>query len=107
MVNQNQRVEIVFANLTGMSHPMHIHGHVFEVTKINGIPVNNGPLRDTVLVFPGTSVTVQFDANNPGNWLLHCHMIYHQAAGMMTLVDYKNYPPPDLKAIKETWSETH
>ena len=106
-IKQNQRVEIVFTNLTGMSHPMHIHGHVFEVTEINGVLVKDGPLRDTVLVLPNSSVVVQFDANNPGNWLLHCHMIYHQAGGMMTLVDYTGYKHPDLEAVKKAWLQTH
>jgi FtsP/CotA-like multicopper oxidase with cupredoxin domain len=71
-----------------MSHPMHLHGHSFQVIGINGKSLN-GALRDTVLVPPKSSVTVAFDANNPGIWYLHCHILWHLAAGMATLVQYE------------------
>ena len=74
-------------NASDLSHPMHLHGHSFQVIDINGRALN-GALRDTVLVTPGTSVTVAFDANNPGLWYLHCHVLWHLAAGMATLVQY-------------------
>jgi FtsP/CotA-like multicopper oxidase with cupredoxin domain len=86
-VKPGQRVALKFVNDTGMSHPMHLHGHSFQVIDINGRALN-GALRDTVLVTPGTSVTVAFDANNPGLWYLHCHVLWHLAAGMATLVQY-------------------
>ena len=70
---------------------MHLHGHVFEVTKINGRPVRDGAMHDTVLVLPHTSLSVQFDSNNPGNWMLHCHMLYHQESGMMTIINYAGF----------------
>ena len=88
-VRQGQRVAIQMRNDTMMSHPMHLHGHHFQVVGINGAAVA-GPVRDTVLVPPMSSVTVAFDADNPGRWLLHCHNIYHMAAGMMTAVVYDN-----------------
>ena len=69
---------------------MHLHGHVFQVTGINGKTVN-GAMRDTVLVLPNSSLTIQFDANNPGVWPLHCHILYHLEAGMLTVVRYKDY----------------
>jgi len=86
-VKPGQRVALKFVNETGMSHPMHLHGHSFQVIEINGRALN-GALRDTVLVPPNTSVTVAFDANNPGLWYLHCHVLWHLAAGMATLVQY-------------------
>jgi FtsP/CotA-like multicopper oxidase with cupredoxin domain len=86
-VKRGQRVALKFVNDTGMSHPMHLHGHSFQVIDINGRALN-GALRDTVLVTPGTSVTVAFDANNPGLWYVHCHVLWHLAAGMATLVQY-------------------
>jgi FtsP/CotA-like multicopper oxidase with cupredoxin domain len=67
---------------------MHLHGHSFQVIEIDGTPLN-GALRDTILVPPRTSVTVAFDANNPGIWYLHCHILWHLAAGMATLVHYE------------------
>ena len=100
-VKEGERVELSFVNNTSMSHPMHLHGHVFQVTKINGIKLN-GPFRDTILVLPHSTVSVQFDANNPGNWPLHCHNLYHQFAGMMTTLDYEGFKGPTFtKAEKE------
>jgi FtsP/CotA-like multicopper oxidase with cupredoxin domain len=87
-VKQGQRVAVKFINQTGMSHPMHLHGHSFQVIEINGKP-QKGALRDTLLVTPKSSVTVAFDANNPGTWYLHCHVLWHLAAGMATLVQYE------------------
>jgi FtsP/CotA-like multicopper oxidase with cupredoxin domain len=86
-VKTGQRVAFKFVNETGMSHPMHLHGHSFQVIDIDGKSLR-GALRDTVLVPPRTSVTVAFDANNPGVWYVHCHVLWHLAAGMATLVQY-------------------
>lgn len=87
-VRSGQRIALKFVNETGMSHPMHLHGHSFQVIEIDGTPLN-GALRDTVLVPGKSSVTVAFDANNPGTWYLHCHILWHLAAGMATLVQYE------------------
>ena len=84
-VKQGERVALKFLNETGMPHPMHLHGHSFQVIEINGQEIK-GALRDTVLVTPKTSVTVAFDANNPGTWYVHCHVLWHLTAGMATLV---------------------
>lgn len=88
LVEKGQRVEITFKNVTSMSHPMHLHGHTFQVTAINGMPFQ-GALRDTVLVLPDSTLTIQFDANNPGVWPFHCHNLYHAESGMFTLLRYK------------------
>jgi FtsP/CotA-like multicopper oxidase with cupredoxin domain len=82
-----ERVELVMKNTTMMSHPMHLHGTLFAVVAINGRRFS-GAHRDTVMVPALTSVTVAFDADNPGRWAFHCHNGYHQEAGMMTSVDY-------------------
>ena len=77
-----------FINKSGMAHPMHMHGVPFQVVEINGERFS-GALRDTVLVPPhGGRVTVAFDATNAGNWVMHCHNLYHMAAGMMTTLTY-------------------
>jgi FtsP/CotA-like multicopper oxidase with cupredoxin domain len=86
-VKYGQRAAIKFVNQTPMSHPMHLHGHAFEVVAINDQHFT-GALRDTVLVPGKTSVTVEFDANNPGLWYLHCHILWHLAAGMAALLQY-------------------
>ncbi len=103
MVKEGERVEISFVNRTMMAHPMHLHGHYFQITEINGQPLN-GALRDTVLVLPHSTVKVQFDADNPGNWPLHCHNLYHQYAGMMTTLNYEGFKGPDF-TIEERMHE--
>ena len=95
MVKNGERVEIAFVNKTGMSHPMHLHGHFFQITEIDGEPLA-GAMRDTILVMPGSTLKVQFDADNPGVWMLHCHNMYHQHAGMMTTVNYEGYIGPSF-----------
>jgi FtsP/CotA-like multicopper oxidase with cupredoxin domain len=87
-VKRGQRIAIRFINETAMAHPMHLHGHSFQVIGINGKSFQ-GALRDTVLVPAKTTVTVAFDANNPGIWYLHCHVLWHLAAGMAVLVQYQ------------------
>jgi len=87
-VKQGQRVALQFVNETPMAHPMHLHGHSFQVVAINDQRFR-GAMRDTVLVPGKTSVTVEFDANNPGLWYVHCHVLWHLAAGMATLVQYE------------------
>jgi FtsP/CotA-like multicopper oxidase with cupredoxin domain len=87
MVREGERVELSFVNKTGMAHPMHLHGHDVQVVAINGNRFA-GAVRDTVLAPPKTTVTIAFDANNPGWWAMHCHMAYHMAAGMFATVKY-------------------
>jgi FtsP/CotA-like multicopper oxidase with cupredoxin domain len=87
MVATGQRVAIEMLNHTMMAHPMHLHGHAFQVVAINGARLS-GAVRDTVLVPPMGSVTIAFDADNPGRWAFHCHNLYHQMTGMMTEVRY-------------------
>jgi FtsP/CotA-like multicopper oxidase with cupredoxin domain len=87
-VAEGERVEITFADQTTMAHPLHLHGHHFQVVAIDGERFA-GAMRDTVLVPSGGNVTIAFDAVNPGKWALHCHHLYHMAAGMMTTVEYR------------------
>ncbi|MFY9718673.1 MAG: multicopper oxidase family protein [Candidatus Cybelea sp.] len=86
-VKRGERVEITMQNETMMSHPMHLHGHTFQVVAVNGTRFA-GAMRDTILVTPRATVTIAFDANNPGWWFYHCHNLYHLAAGMATSVKY-------------------
>ena len=78
-----QRVEIMFHNMSMMGHPMHLHGHHFQVVAINGKRFV-GALRDTVYVPPMSMVTVALDAGEAAEWMLHCHHMPHLASGMMT-----------------------
>jgi FtsP/CotA-like multicopper oxidase with cupredoxin domain len=87
IIARDQRVAIEMVNHSMMAHPMHLHGHAFQVMALNGTPLA-GAVRDTVLVPPMGSVTIAFDADNPGRWAFHCHNLYHMITGMMTEVRY-------------------
>ena len=84
-ITQGQRATLTFTNKTTMWHPMHLHGHTFQVLDADGRP---GPRKDTTIVLPRQTVTVALVADNPGMWMMHCHNTYHQEAGMMTSLDY-------------------
>jgi FtsP/CotA-like multicopper oxidase with cupredoxin domain len=86
-IAKGERVELVMINQTKMPHPMHLHGHEFQVVEIDGRRFS-GAVRDTVLVPPGRRVVVAFDATNPGLWAFHCHLLYHLDAGMFTTFRY-------------------
>jgi FtsP/CotA-like multicopper oxidase with cupredoxin domain len=88
MLSKGQRVEIDLVNRSMMAHPMHLHGHAFQVIAIDGRPVQ-GAVRDTVLVTPMGRVRIAFDADNPGRWPFHCHNLYHATTGMMTEFRYQ------------------
>ncbi|MGO7790766.1 multicopper oxidase family protein [Rhizobium ruizarguesonis] len=87
VVKRGERVEVAISNVSMMAHPMHLHGHHFQVIGINGTPVA-GAVRDTVLLPPMANVVLGFDADNPGRWPFHCHHLYHMATGMMAYVTY-------------------
>jgi len=82
LVRQGERVRLEFVNRTSMFHPMHLHGHTFAVA-------GTGVRKDTVIVLPNQTVTVDLDANNPGQWMTHCHNIYHAETGMMANLAYQ------------------
>jgi FtsP/CotA-like multicopper oxidase with cupredoxin domain len=77
-------VRIAFENPTAWWHPMHLHGHHFKVLSRNGEPLTEAAWRDTVLLAPGDRAEVAFVADNPGRWLIHCHVLEHHAGGMGT-----------------------
>ena len=84
LIEQGQRVRLTFTNNSAMWHPVHIHGHTFRL----GTDAT-GPRKDTVNVLPGETVTVEFDADNPGQWMVHCHNTYHLEQGMAQVMAYK------------------
>jgi multicopper oxidase len=83
-VRQGERVRLVFENHSMMFHPMHLHGHTFQV-QARSAP---GPRKDTVIVRPMERLAVDLAAENPGQWVVHCHNLYHMQAGMMTTLSY-------------------
>jgi FtsP/CotA-like multicopper oxidase with cupredoxin domain len=90
VIKKGQRVVIEMRNRTMMAHPMHLHGHHFQVIELGGAALA-GAMRDTVLVPARGVVKIAFDADNPGRWPLHCHNLYHMATGMMTELVYDTF----------------
>lgn len=82
-ITEGERVRLRFVNQTTMWHPMHLHGHTFALA-------DTGLRKDTVIVLPGQTVEADFEAVNPGRWMVHCHNIYHSESGMMTLLGYRS-----------------
>jgi len=80
---RGERVELGFHNMSGMAHPMHLHGHSFQVVEAGGRRFA-GARRDTLHVPPMTAVTVALDAGEAARWMLHCHSMPHLQSGMMT-----------------------
>jgi CopA family copper-resistance protein len=83
---RNERVRLRLINDTMMTHPMHLHGHFFEV--VNGNP-GHQPLKHTVRVSPGGFIDLDLTADAPGDWAFHCHLLYHMHAGMMRVVSVR------------------
>ncbi|MGF7212688.1 FtsP/CotA-like multicopper oxidase with cupredoxin domain [Skermanella aerolata] len=77
---------IAMVNETAWHHPMHLHGHTFRVLSRNGQPTRFKEWQDTVLVDPRERVEIAFVADNPGDWMFHCHILEHQIAGMMSII---------------------
>ncbi|WP_426050174.1 copper resistance system multicopper oxidase [Brevundimonas sp. SL161] len=81
---RNERVRVTLVNDTMMGHPIHLHGHFFEL--VTGGPAGHQPLKHTVNVAPGSKVTFDLTADAPGDWAFHCHMLMHMHAGMFNVV---------------------
>ncbi len=80
-VTAGQRLRINATNMTMMTHPLHLHGHTFALPS--------GLRKDTVLMAPMQSLAIDLDADNTGDWMIHCHNIYHAEAGMMIALNYR------------------
>jgi len=80
----NEKVRVRLVNDTMMAHPIHLHGHFFEL--VNGASAELQPLKHTLVVQPGGSATFDLIANEPGDWAFHCHLMYHMHNGMFQLV---------------------
>jgi len=85
-LTRGQSYILTLRNETVWWHPMHLHGHSFRVLSRNGSSVPHREWADTVLVAPRETVEIAFVADNPGDWMLHCHVMDHQVAGLMTVL---------------------
>jgi FtsP/CotA-like multicopper oxidase with cupredoxin domain len=86
-IDGGSRVEVTMRNESMMPHPMHLHGHHFQVVAVDGRRFA-GAVRDTVLVTPQHALTFAVEADNPGQWAFQCHHLYHMATGMMGTFAY-------------------
>jgi FtsP/CotA-like multicopper oxidase with cupredoxin domain len=77
---------IAMTNATAWHHPIHLHGHSFRVISRNGEPTKHREWQDTVLMAPRERIGIALVADNPGDWMFHCHILEHQAAGMMGVI---------------------
>ncbi|MWV43050.1 multicopper oxidase domain-containing protein [Paenibacillus sp. HJL G12] len=107
-VKTGDKVKVHFVNTSpNEDHPMHLHGHTFQVLSKNGQPLTGSPeFKDTLNVKPGEEYVVAFEANNPGDWMFHCHDLHHAAAGMVTELKYTDFnntfkPDPNVGNIPE------
>lgn len=87
-IDKGENVRITFVNDTMMHHPMHLHGHFFRVLNEAG---DLSPLKHTVDVPPHQSRIIEFHANEPGQWMLHCHNLYHMKNGMARVIRYRDF----------------
>ena len=85
-IERNRSVVLSVRNATAWWHPMHIHGYSMLVLTRNGVPVPHRQWNDTVLMAPKDVVECAFVADNPGDWMFHCHVADHQMAGLMTVL---------------------
>ncbi len=96
----DERVRVKLVNDTMMAHPIHLHGHFFEL--VNGAPADRQPQKHTVIVQPGGSAQFDLTADEPGDWAFHCHLLYHMHAGMFQVVSVaKPIGAPDVKRVGE------
>lgn len=84
IVQEGEMARLRIRNMTMMYHPIHLHGHTFQI----GNAGSAGARKDTILLPPMGGTNVDFQATNPGKWMIHCHNAYHAEAGMMTRLDY-------------------
>lgn len=108
-VREGERVLIRIINGgTTAFHPMHTHGHEFELVALDGNPVPEAAVQDrnTYTVHPGETADFLLTANNPGNWLFHCHHVHHASAGMIMLVEYEGFVGPDTDDLRASIAES-
>lgn len=105
-IREGEVVRFIMINRTMMHHPMHLHGHFFRVLNGRG---DFAPLKHTVDVAPMSTTVIEFDANEPGDWFFHCHLLYHMKSGMARVVEYEDFAvDSELAAIRpnlytESW----
>jgi FtsP/CotA-like multicopper oxidase with cupredoxin domain len=103
VVNTGDTVKVHIENKSGYIHPMHLHGHDFQVLSRDGKPVTGSPIfLDTLNILPGETYDIAFKADNPGLWMFHCHDLHHASAGMDVVLQYAGVTDPyNMKDMSE------
>lgn len=101
LVKKGEILRIKMYNNSMMRHPMHLHGHDFRLLNSKG---EYSPLKNVVDIMPMETTTIEFAANQDGDWFFHCHILYHMMAGMGRIFSYENSKPnPQLPNKKLAW----
>lgn len=101
LVKKGEILRITMYNNSMMRHPMHLHGHDFRLINSKG---EYSPLKNVVDIMPMETNTIEFAANQDGDWFFHCHILYHMMAGMGRIFSYENSKPnPQLPDRKMAW----
>ena len=101
LVKKGEILRITMYNNSMMRHPMHLHGHDFRLINSKG---EYSPLKNVVDIMPMETNTIEFAANQDGDWFFHCHILYHMMAGMGRIFSYENSKPnPQLPDRKLAW----
>ncbi|MDE5430791.1 multicopper oxidase domain-containing protein [Elizabethkingia meningoseptica] len=102
-IKRGEVVRITLYNNSMMRHPMHLHGHDFRVINSQG---EYSPLKNVLDLMPMETVTIEFPANQDGDWFFHCHILYHMMAGMGRIFSYEDSKPnPYLTNPKKDWKD--
>lgn len=89
LIKKGQNIRIILYNNSMMRHPMHLHGHDFRVLNGQG---EYAPLKNVIDIMPMETDTIEFAANQSGDWFFHCHILYHMMAGMGNVISYEGSP---------------
>jgi FtsP/CotA-like multicopper oxidase with cupredoxin domain len=102
LIKRGEVVRIRLYNDTMMRHPMHLHGHFFRVLNGQG---EYSPLKNVLDIMPMEEDVIEFDASESGDWIFHCHILYHMMSGMGRVFSYEDSPPnPQVPATKANWN---
>jgi len=108
-IKKGERVRVRLGNLSMQNHPIHLHGHDFTVVAKDGsrLPVTQQYLANTIDIAPGETYDIEFTADNPGSWVIHCHLPHHTAGmngsegGMLSVFHYEGTPlAPALQSVQ-------
>lgn len=106
VLEKGNTVKFTYYNNSKVDHPMHLHGHFFQILSKNDISVSGAAvMKDTLLVKPGEKYVVAFEADNEGKWVQHCHELHHASAGMMQGIIYKDFTPNYIPNPKDTFNK--